>query len=71
MMFLILLSGALAKEPVLTKVHCRSIVDARLDPIVNPGTCSGHMHTVFGGLGFGPTVEDSAEIKFKFRYSAT
>jgi hypothetical protein len=24
------------------------LVDTRLDPIVNPGSCSGHVHSVYG-----------------------
>lgn len=29
-----------------------SVVQTRLDPIVNPGTYGGHVHDVFGGSGF-------------------
>lgn len=28
----------------------------RLDPVVNPGTVSAHVHTVVGGSNFGPVV---------------
>ena len=30
----------------------RHIVQSRLDPIVNPGKVSGHLHTVVGGSAF-------------------
>ena len=39
------------------------LVDTRLDPIVNPGTCSGHVHSVFGSAEFASllaTAEDLA-----------
>ncbi|KAF2795994.1 WSC-domain-containing protein [Melanomma pulvis-pyrius CBS 109.77] len=28
----------------------------RLDPVVNPGIVSGHVHTISGGAGFGPSM---------------
>lgn len=36
------------------------ITTERLDPIVNPGTVSGHVHSVVGGSNFGP--ESSTEL---------
>lgn len=37
---------------VLFISHNGHLVDARLDPLVNPGTCSRHMHSVFGSASF-------------------
>jgi len=34
------------------------LVDTRLDPLVNPGTCSSHVHSVYGNAQFGATVEE-------------
>jgi len=33
------------------------LVDTRLDPLVNPGTCSGHVHSVLGNARFGSRVK--------------
>ncbi|KAI9793469.1 MAG: hypothetical protein M1833_000755 [Piccolia ochrophora] len=36
------------------KVPCAApLVQERLDPVVNPGKVSGHVHTIMGGNGFG------------------
>ncbi|KAF8467322.1 hypothetical protein BDZ91DRAFT_771969 [Kalaharituber pfeilii] len=35
----------------------RPVVVDRLDPIVNPGKVSGHLHTIMGGNGFAPTMD--------------
>eukprot|EP00545_Synedropsis_sp_CCMP1620_P012057 CAMPEP_0119006324 /NCGR_PEP_ID=MMETSP1176-20130426/2232_1 /TAXON_ID=265551 /ORGANISM="Synedropsis recta cf, Strain CCMP1620" /LENGTH=345 /DNA_ID=CAMNT_0006958229 /DNA_START=99 /DNA_END=1133 /DNA_ORIENTATION=- len=32
------------------------LVNARLDPLVNPNTCSGHVHSVFGSASFGSSI---------------
>jgi len=32
------------------------LVDTRLDPLVNPGTCSGHVHSIYGNAQFGATI---------------
>ncbi|KAF2015096.1 WSC-domain-containing protein [Aaosphaeria arxii CBS 175.79] len=32
------------------------LVRERIDPIVNPGAVSGHLHTISGGSGFGPSM---------------
>ena len=32
------------------------LVRERLDPIVNPGAVSGHLHTISGGAGFSPSM---------------
>lgn len=50
-----LLSGAWMASHVTAffKIPCsRPVVVERADPIVNPGTLSGHVHTVMGGNGF-------------------
>lgn len=35
-----------------------ALVEGRVDPIVNPGTASGHVHTIQGGNAFGMTMGD-------------
>lgn len=32
------------------------LVDTRLDPLVNPNSCSSHVHSVFGSVNFASTV---------------
>ena len=32
------------------------LVDTRLDPLVNPGTCSSHVHSVYGNANFGASL---------------
>ena len=32
------------------------LVDTRLDPLVNPGTCSYHVHSVYGNANFAATI---------------
>lgn len=32
------------------------LADTRLDPLVNPGTCSSHVHSVYGNANFGATI---------------
>jgi len=43
----------------LFAVRLAPLVDVRLDPIVNPGTCSSHVHSVFGAASFGKSISDS------------
>ena len=43
----------------LFAVRLAPLVDVRLDPIVNPGTCSSHVHSVFGAASFGKRITDS------------
>jgi len=43
----------------LFAVRLAPLVDVRLDPIVNPGTCSSHVHSVFGAASFGKSITDS------------
>jgi hypothetical protein len=33
--------------------HCPSIAMSRIDPIVDPGRVSAHVHNICGGSGFG------------------
>jgi hypothetical protein len=33
------------------------MTEGRVDPIVSPGTSSGHLHGIMGGSNFGTTVE--------------
>mmetsp|Transcript_17058 Transcript_17058/g.19496 ORF Transcript_17058/g.19496 Transcript_17058/m.19496 type:complete len:364 (+) Transcript_17058:134-1225(+) len=52
----------LARNPT-TKIFAQNVgwlVDARLDPLVNPGECASHVHSVYGNADFG------ARIKKKF-----
>jgi hypothetical protein len=38
------------------------LVDTRLDPIVHPGTCSGHVHSVFGNAqAFASTIPTQSD----------
>ena len=34
------------------------LVDTRLDPLVNPGTCSSHVHSVYGNANFGASLTE-------------
>merc|ERR1712176_71019 len=50
---------ASARNPT-TKLFAQNIghlVDTRLDPLVNPGTCSSHVHSVYGNARFGAKVK--------------
>lgn len=46
------------RTEVLFISHNGPLVDARLDPLVNPGTCSRHVHSVFGASSFGSTLDE-------------
>jgi Domain of unknown function (DUF1996) len=35
------------------------LVTARMDPIVNPGTAAGHLHTIQGGSNFALNMDDT------------
>lgn len=51
--------AALVVSPALATfvVQCTSrLVDDRLDPIVNPGQISDHVHVIAGGSGFSDTM---------------
>ena len=37
-------------------VVCDLALNVRLDPLMEPGKCNSHMHSVFGSHRFGPTV---------------
>mmetsp|Transcript_10674 Transcript_10674/g.22592 ORF Transcript_10674/g.22592 Transcript_10674/m.22592 type:complete len:491 (-) Transcript_10674:97-1569(-) len=43
----------------IVAVRLPPLVTARLDPIVNPGQCSSHVHSVFGAASFGDTITDA------------
>lgn len=43
----------------LFAVRLAPLVDTRLDPIVNPGTCSSHVHSVFGAASFGKSISNA------------
>ncbi|KAH8082838.1 WSC-domain-containing protein [Cristinia sonorae] len=65
MLFLAGLLGALAAAPSAHAVHVifggiKPVVTTRLDPIVNPGQLSSHLHTVAGGNGFKNTYSYDA-----------
>jgi hypothetical protein len=38
------------------------LVEGRMDPIVNPGVASGHVHAIQGGNAFALTMEDTTAI---------
>ena len=40
----------------LFTVNCQPLTIQRSDPIVSPGTMSGHVHAVIGGTGFQQTM---------------
>lgn len=42
-----------AKTTKLFAANVGHLVDARLDPLVTPGTCTGHVHSVYGNADFG------------------
>jgi len=52
----ILVNFGHAAKPRLFAQNVGLLVDTRLDPLVNPGTCSGHVHSVFGNAQFNATV---------------
>ena len=37
--------------------HDTALVSTRLDPIMNPGDVSSHVHAVMGASNFGPTYD--------------
>merc|ERR1719438_28198 len=50
---------ALKRNPT-TKLFAQNIghlVNTRLDPLVNPGTCSSHVHSVLGNAKFGTELK--------------
>jgi hypothetical protein len=42
--------------------HDNALVSTRLDPIMDPGMVSKHVHTIIGGSNFGPTVDYNRSI---------
>lgn len=57
-LFLSLFFLVMSKDLLLIASNA-PLMDTRLDPIVNPGRCSSHVHSVFGAASFGSTVERS------------
>lgn len=60
------LAGSFAPAEAFFRMSCPGrIVRERLDPIVNPGGVSGHVHTISGGAGFSSsmTFEDARASK--------
>ena len=43
----------------IVAVRLAPLVNARLDPIVSPGQCSTHVHSVFGAASFSDTITDA------------
>ncbi|PRP76842.1 hypothetical protein PROFUN_14801 [Planoprotostelium fungivorum] len=50
-------------EAPIWKVFCDTLYGGRLDPIVNPGTYSGHVHRVFGGSNFSPSTKTRTPVE--------
>ncbi|KAJ3481965.1 hypothetical protein NLI96_g7305 [Meripilus lineatus] len=64
------LSVLAAALPLASATHwifggTRPVVNTRLDPIVNPGTVSSHVHTVAGASGFSPNYDYNALVNSK------
>jgi hypothetical protein len=52
-----LLAAFAAPAAAFFRLPCRApIVVERTDPIVNPGKVAGHLHSIMGGNGFGPSM---------------
>lgn len=56
-LFAILSSRTRGSLTTLTASDYGLLVNARLDPLISPGQCSDHVHSVFGNSKFGPTLE--------------
>jgi len=52
----ILVNFGLATKVKLFAQNMGLLVDTRLDPLVNPGICSSHVHSVYGNAKFNATV---------------
>lgn len=50
------IQGTNAASERLFAANVGHLVDARLDPLVNPGTCASHVHSVFGNALFGADI---------------
>lgn len=55
----ILVINASAKRTKLFAQNIGLLVDTRMDPLVDPGTCTSHVHSVYGNAQFGSTVDES------------
>lgn len=47
------ITSVLAQRDFFVITQCPSITVSRIDPIVDPGRISSHVHNVCGGSGFG------------------
>jgi len=54
--FFSFLFGVNSKTTKLFAQNIGHLVDTRLDPLVNPGTCSSHVHSVYGNARFAAEV---------------
>lgn len=53
-----LLTIALPCADAYWRMSCPgTLIEGRLDSIVNPGKVSGHTHVILGGNGFAPTMD--------------
>merc|ERR1719235_970425 len=68
-----------ARNPT-TKLFAQNVgwlVDTRLDPLVNPRTCSSHVHSVYGNAKFGSKIrksfykDDDWETNINDKYNQT
>ena len=51
------LAASIAPADAFFRMSCPGrVARERLDPIVSPGMVSGHVHTISGGAGFGPSM---------------
>ena len=46
--------------------HIDPLVTTRLDPVMNPGEISSHVHAVVGGSNFGPTYDYNNSVASKW-----
>lgn len=51
------LAASIAPADAFFRMSCPGrVARERLDPVVNPGKVSGHVHTISGGAGFSPSM---------------
>ena len=62
MRFLIFIQGPRLTISFFVVTHDNALVSTRLDPIMDPGMISKHVHTIIGGSNFGPTVDYNRSI---------
>lgn len=54
-----------ATEAQVITVNCAPLTIQRGDPIVSPGTISGHVHAIVGGTAFQQTLSNDAARQAK------